>query len=173
MTSLRDFVDKLIQHASEANASLKATPLNFSLYCDGYPISQGNKRYVARVVYCVLEHDSQATHIIPPQLRELSLEYVVLRENCHRSIGTRIKPFEVCGNTTEKTYKGSTYYEYSLHVLSARNLAVFDQLCSMYDIKPTEVFRGKHHDIVLPEPLQLSKMEDSESDSDKDESRSA
>ena len=125
---------------------------DFTLLCEKFPINVGKGTYLTRVLYISLSNkDKKITRLYPNQLKDMSLEHVILTSNLRRRINTNSQEFFVNGNTEEQVFKEHSFYNYSIEKVDKSNKEMILKLREKYEISEPQLFKGNHQNIVLDE----------------------
>jgi len=77
------------------------------------------------------------------ELIENDLQYVKVKENQRRKMGTRKHPFYIDGNSKVQEYKGNEFIDYSFRNPSKKDLQCVEKMRKKYNIIEPREFIGK------------------------------
>jgi len=132
---------------------------NFMLVCGGNPI-KGKYGATARVIFAQLTNVTTGvtTTIMPDELDSMSAKRVNITDNHMRKLGERKGDFTVLGNTLEKCFRDSVFFDYSYSYLNRANKLSIEAIKNRYDIRDVVVFQGVEQTITLPDMDQVNDL---------------
>ena len=81
--------------------------------------------------------------IMYDELVEHDLQYVDVKENVRRKMGTRKQPFFIDGNSKVQEYKGNEFIDYSFRNPSRKDLQCVEKMRKKFNIVEPREFIGK------------------------------
>jgi len=155
-----DFIINIIEAREEETTLDGAAPLgpeayatyNFMIVCNGNP-RKSKYSSDARVIYVQLTDTKtkQVTYVMPDELADLALAWIKLMDNRPRKLGVRKTDFTVLGNTTEKEFSGTKFFDHCYGVLRGANIKAVKAIKTKYEIHDVVEYKGVEQTIVVPD----------------------
>jgi len=124
MTNTNVGVSDFVKYVMEGKEMDEGKEYDFMIACGGSP-SKDKFDSVARVI-CVQTQDvkdkKRVTYVMPDELAEFELEWIKLKHNRTIKLGLRKTYFTELENTTEKTFRDNSFFEYGYGVIRAQLL---------------------------------------------------
>jgi len=141
-----------VKNAMKGKEMDEGNEYNFMIVCGGNP-SKGKFNSVARVIYVQMQDvkTNKVTYIMPDELTEWLLEWIKLTDNRTRKTGLRKTDFTVLGNTTEKEFRDTKFFEYSYGVIRGANVKAVKAIKEKYGIHDVVEFIGVEQTVIMPD----------------------
>ena len=115
---------------------------DFSILVEKSPIKDkyNNNYYCCKVLAVII---AGLKTIMYDELGENDLQYVKVKENQRRIMGTRKHPFYIDGNSKTQIHKGNEFIDYSFRNPSRKDLQCVEKMRKKYNIIEPREFIGK------------------------------
>ena len=119
---------------------------DFSILVEKSPIKDkfNNSYYCCKVLAVII---AGLRTIMYDELGEKDLQYVKVKENQRRRMGTRKHPFYIDGNSKTQTHKGNEFIDYSFRNPSRKDLQCVEKMRKKFNIIEPREFIGKAHQL--------------------------
>ena len=113
---------------------------DFSILVEKSPIKKQYNNYCCKVLAVII---AGLRTIMYDELVEHDLQYVDVKENVRRKMGTRKYPFFIDWNSKVQEYKGNEFIDYSFRNPSRKDLQCVEKMRKKFNIVEPREFIGK------------------------------